>query len=277
MCLIAFAWQAHPRWRLLLAGNRDEAHARASASLARWDDLPIIGGRDLEAGGTWLGVTDAARCAVVTNVRDPRDAQTGRSRGLLIRDYLVGTADASGHANELRRSAADYRPFNLLTFDAQAAFYLGNRPRPHEQAVTAGIHGLSNADFDAPWPKTRILMQRLQDWIDAGGEADFTALFAALADEQEAPDDQLPDTGVGLELERSLSSAFIRGADYGTRASTIVAIDLAGAGIIMERRFGPNGSFLGETTLHVGESGSGPRGGWEQGTGNGEHLLFRER
>jgi uncharacterized protein with NRDE domain len=254
MCLIAFAWHAHPRWRLLLAGNRDEAHARATAALARWDDLPIIGGRDLEAGGTWLGVTDAARCAVVTNVRDPRDAQTGRSRGLLIRDYLTGAADASGHANELRRGAADYRPFNLLTFDARAAFYLGNRPRPHVRPVTAGIHGLSNADFDAPWPKTRILMQRLQDWIDAGGEAHFSALFAALADEQEAPDDQLPDTGVGLELERRLSSAFIRGAEYGTRASTIVAIDQAGVGLIMERRFGPHGRFLGESMLHVGNA-----------------------
>ncbi len=252
MCLIAFAWNAHPHWRLLLAGNRDESHARPSAALARWDDLPIIGGRDLEAGGTWLGVTDAARCAVVTNVRDPRDAQTGSSRGLLIRDYLVGKAGATAHANELLRAAAAYRPFNLLTFDAQAGFYLGNRPQPHAHAVTAGIHGLSNADFDAPWPKTRILMQRLRGWIDEGGDADFTALFAALADEQVAPDEELPDTGVGLELERQLSSAFIRRAEYGTRASTIVAIDRAGAGVIVERRFGPHGRFQGETMLHFG-------------------------
>ena len=254
MCLIAFAWNAHPRWRLLLAGNRDESHARPSAALARWDDLPVIGGRDLEAGGTWLGVTDEARCAVVTNVRDPHDPQTGSSRGLLIRDYLVGGADATGHANELLHSAAGYRPFNLLTFDAQAGFYLGNRPQPHVQAVTAGIHGLSNADFDAPWPKTRILMQRLRNWIDEGGQADFTALFAALADEQVAPDDQLPDTGVGLELERRLSSAFIRGADYGTRASTIVAIDRAGSGVIVERRFGLHGYFFGETLLRFGDT-----------------------
>ena len=254
MCLIAFAWNAHPRWRLLLAGNRDESHARPSAALARWDDMPIIGGRDLEAGGSWLGVTDEARCAVVTNVRDPHDPQTGRSRGLLIRDYLVGGTAATEHANELLHDAAGYRPFNLLTFDALAGFYLGNRPQPHAQAVTAGIHGLSNADFDAPWPKTRLLMQRLQRWIDDGGDADFTALFVALADEQVAPDDQLPDTGVGLELERKLSSAFIRGADYGTRASTIVAIDHAGSGVIVERRFGPHGRVLGETMLHLGDA-----------------------
>ena len=252
MCVIAFAWQVHPRWRLLLAGNRDEFHARPSAALARWDDVPILAGRDLQAGGSWLGVSDAGRCAVVTNVRDPRDPQRGASRGLLIRDYLTGAEDAAAHAQHLLRVAADYRPFNLLTFDAQAAFYLGNRPQPEAQAVTPGVHGLSNADFNTPWPKTRALMQRLQRWIDDGDDTDFAALFAALADEQLAPDEHLPDTGVGLEQERRLSSAFIRGADYGTRASTVVAIDHDGAGVIAERRFGPHARYLGETLLRFG-------------------------
>ncbi|MDE1894339.1 MAG: NRDE family protein [Pseudomonadota bacterium] len=250
MCLIAFAWRSHPRWRLLLAGNRDEFHARPSAALARWADAPIIGGRDLEAGGTWLGVADGGRCCVVTNVRDPRDPQHGASRGLLATDYLAGGADAASHAEQLRRVAADYRPFNLLTFDARSAFYLGNRPVARAQRASAGVHGLSNADFNTPWPKTRRLMQRLQGWIDGGGELDFTPLFEALADEQVAPDDQLPDTGVGLERERWLSSAFIRGEDYGTRASTVVAIGHDGAGLIVERSFGPAGRFGGEITLH---------------------------
>jgi uncharacterized protein with NRDE domain len=256
MCLIAFAWNAHPRWRLLLVGNRDEFHARPSAPLARWDDAPIIGGRDLEAGGTWLGVTDAARCCVVTNVRDPHDPQIGSSRGLLATDYLAGSADAASHAQHLLRSAADYRPFNLLTFDAHAAFYLGNRPEPRAQAVAAGVHGLSNADFNTPWPKTRALMQRLQHWIDdsASDDTDFASLFAALVDERQAADAQLPDTGVGLERERWLSAAFIRGQDYGTRASTVVAIGHDGHGLIVERRFGPNGRFDGETTLGFADS-----------------------
>jgi uncharacterized protein with NRDE domain len=249
MCLIAFAWNIHPRWRLLLAGNRDEFHARPSAALARWDDAPITGGRDLEAGGTWLGVTDSGRCCVVTNVRDPRDPQLGVSRGLLATDYLNGNADAPAHAQQLLLSAAEYRPFNLLTFDADDAFYLGNRPEPRAQAVTPGVHGLSNADFNTPWPKTRALMQHLQHWIDAGDDADFAPLFAALADEQVAPDEQLPDTGIGLERERWLSAAFIRGPDYGTRASTVVAIGHDGHGVIVERRFGPNGRFAGETML----------------------------
>ncbi|WP_426690352.1 NRDE family protein [Rhodanobacter ginsengiterrae] len=249
MCLIAFAWKMHPRWRLLLAGNRDELHARPSLPLARWDDLPIIGGRDGEAGGSWLGVGDNGRCSVVTNVRDPADPQRGASRGLLVSDYLVGDADAPGHAHRLLRTADDYRPFNLLTFDAHAAFYLGNRPEARLQAVTPGVHGLSNADFNTPWPKTRALMQQLQAWIDAGDMNDFADLFEALADERPAPDAQLPDTGVGLERERWLSSAFIRGEQYGTRASTVVAIGHDGHGVIAERRFGPNGRFEGETML----------------------------
>lgn len=248
MCLIAFAWNVHPRWRLLLAGNRDEFHARPSLGLARWDDLPIIGGRDCEAGGTWLGVNDDGRCGVVTNVRDPADPQQGASRGLLVTDYLAGEAAASEHAQRLLRTAGDYRPFNLLTFDAATAFYLGNRPEPHVQSITPGVHGLSNADFNTPWPKTCALVQRLHAWI-AGGEADFDSLFAALADERPAPDAQLPDSGVGLERERWLSAAFIRGEQYGTRASTVVAIGHDGHGVIAERRFGPGGRFGGETTL----------------------------
>lgn len=251
MCLIAFAWQTHPRWRLLLAGNRDEFHARPSAPLARWTDLPVIGGRDLQAGGTWLGVTPTGRCCVVTNVRDPSDPQHGASRGLLATDYLAGAEDAIAHAARLQASAPGYRPFNLLTFDAEHGFYIGNRPASRAQPIEAGIHGLSNADFNTPWPKTRNLMQRLQAWLDTGHEVDFAPLFRALADEQPAPDESLPETGIGLERERLLSSAFIRGEVYGTRASTIVAIGYDGEGLIIERRFGPAGRFEGESELSL--------------------------
>lgn len=247
MCLIAFAWQSHSRWRLLLAGNRDEFHARPSAPLASWTDMPIIGGRDLEAGGTWLGVTRGQRCCVVTNVRDPSDPQHGASRGLLATDYLAGTDDAARHASKLLALAHGYRPFNLLTFDAEHGFYIGNRPSPRAQPIEPGVHGLSNADFNTPWPKTRLLMQRLQAWMDARHETGFAPLFDALADERQAPDEWLPDTGVGLERERWLSSAFIRGEHYGTRASTIVAMGYDGKGLIIERRFGPAGRFEGES------------------------------
>ncbi|WP_243042147.1 NRDE family protein [Dyella sedimenti] len=249
MCVIAFAWNRHPRWRLVLIGNRDEFHARPSLPLVRWDSPPIVAGKDLEAGGTWLGVTDDGRCSVVTNVRDPRDPQHGRSRGLLALDYLAGAADATAHAEALLATAADYRPFNLLTFDTHRAYYLGNRPEPRAQAVTPGVHGLSNADFNTPWPKTRALMRHLDEWIAAGNDDAFAPLFAALADPHGYPDDELPDTGVGLERERWLSSAFIRGEHYGTRASTVVAIGHDGGGVVVERRFGPWGREEGETAI----------------------------
>lgn len=253
MCLIAFAWDIHPRWRLLLLGNRDEVHARPSAPLASWNDAPqILAGCDLEAGGTWMGVDRQGRTGVVTNVRDPLADKSGASRGLLIADYLRGTTMAADYAQHLLRTAGGYRPFNLLVFDAHAAFYLGNHPAPRVQVVEAGVHGLSNADFNAPWPKTRKLTMCLQAWIDAGGDDDFTPLFDALADDSCWPDDVLPDTGVGIELERQLSAAFIRGDRYGTRASTLIAIDRAGTGRIIERRFGVGGVFQGETVLGLG-------------------------
>jgi uncharacterized protein with NRDE domain len=255
MCVIAVAWHAHPHWRLVLAGNRDEFYARPSSALARWPDADIIAGRDLEVGGTWLGMTAEGRCSVVTNVRNPRDAQTGLSRGLLVTEYLAGADDAPAHASRLRSNAADYRPFNLLTFDASHAFHVGNRPVPSCRALSDGVHGLSNAELDTPWPKTRHLCARLQQWIEtADGSThvdNFAPLFKALADESVAPDAELPDTGIGLERERWLSAAFIRGESYGTRASTVVAIDHDGLGVMVERRFGPSGRFDGETALSI--------------------------
>lgn len=255
MCLIALAWNVHPRWRLVLLGNRDEMHARPAAPLARWDDAPhVVAGRDLEAGGTWMGVADGGRAAVVTNVRDPGASADGASRGLLVADYLRGAQSAADHVHGLLADAARYRPFNLLTFDARDAFYLGNHPRPGMQAVPPGVHGLSNADFNAPWPKTRSIKQRLQAWVDRGDD-DFAPLFEALADGNTWPDDVLPDTGVGIELERVLSSAFISGEFYGTRASTLVAIGHDGATHIIERRFGPDGVALGETRIDLPAAG----------------------
>ena len=240
MCVIAFAWQVHPRWRLLLAGNRDEFHPRPSAALTRWEDAPIIAGRDLQAGGSWLGVSDAGCCAVVTNVRDPRDPRNGASRGLLVSDYLVGAEDARAHADRLLQVAADYRPFNLLTFDAQAAFYLGNRPEPQAQAVTPGVHGLSNADFNTPWPKTRALQAAVSGWA-ADRDGEIEALFAALRDERRFGD--------GEGIEPVGSPVFIRHPVYGTRCSTVVTVDRDGRGMIAERRFAPDGAVAGETRL----------------------------
>lgn len=241
MCVIAFAWNVHPRWRLLLVGNRDEFHARPSAPLARWENSPIIAGRDLLAGGTWLGVTATGRCAVVTNVRDPRAATDGQSRGLLVSDYLAAGNDARDHGDALRLRAPAYRPFNLLVFDADTSVFTGNHPGVHQTWLQPGVHALSNANLDTPWPKVCALRAHLQAWLAAGGDNPLP-LLDGLADERRAADADLPDTGIGLELERKLSPAFVRGEQYGTRASTLVAIARDGHGMILERSFGPDGA-----------------------------------
>ena len=249
MCVIAFAWKIHPRWRLLLIGNRDEAHARPSAPLTRWPDTPgVVAGRDLEAGGTWMGVHEAGRAAVVTNVRDPHAAHDGVSRGLLVTDFLRGADTATKHASELAANAARYRPFNLLLFDRNEARFVSNAPVARECGIAVGVHGLSNGDLDAPWPKLRRAVAVLRDWLDSGPDG-FGTLLDAFTDETVAPDAALPDTGVGIELERRLSPVFVRGARYGTRATTLIALEHDG-GCIVERRFGPGGVSQGQTALH---------------------------
>lgn len=255
MCLVALAWKAHPHWRLLMAGNRDEFHARPTAPLQRWPPPydNVIAGRDLRSGGSWMGINLGGQAAVVTNVRDPSAATGGPSRGELIASYLAGGQAATDYADDLARRGPEFAPFNLLVADAESCSYLGNHPQARLD-LSPGVHGMSNGALDAPWPKTRRLMDVLEAWLVAGNDG-LEPLWAALADEQRAPDAQLPSTGVPLELERLLSSAFIRGTDYGTRASTIVAIGRDGGGFIHERRFGPEGVYLGETRVEIGKEG----------------------
>ena len=248
MCVVAFAWQCHPRWRLVLAGNRDEFHARPTAALARWPDSGLLAGRDLQSGGTWVGLDARGRVAVVTNVRDGlAPPHGGPSRGALPTAFLDGAADAAATTAELLAHADAYAAFNLMLADADGCWHLGNHPR-QRQALAAGVHGISNGRLDAPWPKTRHLTRALQAWVDVGSDA-LQPLWDSLANERIAADAELPDTGVGPELERRLSPVFIRGSAYGTRASTIIAVDHHGRGYIHERRFGPDGVFEGETVL----------------------------
>ena len=250
MCLVALAWNVHPRWRLVVAGNRDELHARPTAALARWADAPVLAGRDLCSGGTWMGLGPDGRVAVVTNVRNGLAPPfAGPSRGELPLRFLAGRDPAPAYAAALAGEAGRYAPFNLLVADADACAYVGHHPDVAcEHRLARGTYGLSNGAFDAPWPKTTRLRGVLAAWADAG-ETDPEPLWAALADEQIADDNLLPDTGVGLALERRLSATFIREQDYGTRASTLVLVGHDGSTRIHERRFGPGGVFEGETML----------------------------
>lgn len=258
MCLLALPWKVHPRWQLLMAGNRDEFHARPTAGLAAWPapDLGVLAGRDLRSGGTWAGVGREGRMAVVTNVRDPLARQTGPSRGALVADYLRGSGSAAACADTLAGNAPAFAPFNLLLADRESCQFLGNHPLLR-LSLAPGIHGMSNGPLDAPWPKTLALKAAMRAWVDAGRD-DPAPLWAALADEHRADDARLPDTGIGLERERWLSSAFIRSPEYGTRASTVIALDAQGQGFIRERRFDPSGACVGETSLTVGPPGPLP-------------------
>lgn len=259
MCLIALAWRMHPRYRLVLAANRDEFHARPTLPLDAWrDDPQVIGGRDALHGGGWLALR-GRRLAAVTNVRRPGDGE-GRTRGALVASF-VQSAYAADAMAALASQAMDYRPFNLLTCDGETLAFATNRATDERDGVrfamrslAPGMHGVSNGALDAPWPKTAALMARLDDWRASsathGDEPDLAPLFDALADPTIAPDETLPDTGVGMELERFLSPAFIRGEHYGTRASTVALIADDRARIV-ERRFGPEGVVLGETDLRV--------------------------
>lgn len=266
MCLIALAWRMHPRYRLILAANRDEFHARPTLPLAEWEDAPqIVGGRDALHGGSWLALR-GRRLAAVTNVRRPPE-QEGRSRGELVADFVRSDADATATMRALANEATQYRPFNLLIHDGDGLAFASNSsdtaspgtasgPGFATRMLDSGIHGVSNGALDAPWPKTTMLMAKLGDWVAASAAdlstdnvPDLEPIFAALADTTLAAGDRLPDTGIGLERERFLSPAFIAHPTYGTRASTVVLIGEDRVDII-ERRFGPEGSFLGERRIH---------------------------
>jgi uncharacterized protein with NRDE domain len=246
MCLIAFAWQVHPRWPLVLIGNRDEFHARAATPAEFQPDADhVYGGRDLEKQGGWLQVSSRGRLATVTNVRaGPAVDAAPRSRGALVAGFVRATQDAERWLDALAPVAAQHGRFNLLLWDGSALLLAGNHPAYARERVAPGVHGLSNGPFDAPWPKVRRAQAALQRWLAERGDGDPAPLFDALADERVAPDEQLPDTGVGLELERVLSPPFIRGARYGTRCSSVI---LVGRDELHfhERRFGPGGIVTG--------------------------------
>jgi uncharacterized protein with NRDE domain len=244
MCLIALAWRTRPQWPLVLIANRDERHDRLSEKAARWAEAPqVLGGRDLEFGGTWLGVSEQGRLAAVTNYRNRAvSPQSLESRGLLASRFLKGELNLEG----LRAlDPLAYRPFSLIAVEAEASIYLTNQP-PGARGLEPGLHGMSNGPLDDKWPKTRRALAVLSGWLD-DGPSDVAPLFRALADETPAPDRELPDTGLGLDLERRVSPCFVKGPVYGTRCSTVIRVDETGRGELIERSFGPDGAPAGES------------------------------
>lgn len=239
MCLIVFAWQSHPEYPFVLAGNRDEFYARPTEAAHWWPDSPgVLAGRDQKAGGTWCGIASSGRFAALTNFRGPSEGNAlAPSRGALVSDYLAGRHSAANYLAGLATSKARYNGFNLLLAEglqspASADLWVdSNRDATMPRRLEGGIHGVSNAQLDTPWPKVETAKARLQNLLagDAlAADALIAALLALLTDPQIAPDETLPATGVPLAAERSLSAAFIRMPGYGTRTSTVILVDHRG-------------------------------------------------
>ncbi|BBA69335.1 NRDE family protein [Geobacter sulfurreducens] len=238
MCLILFALDAHPRYRLVLAANRDEFYARPTAPAAFWDDSPrVLAGRDLTAGGTWCGVTRDGRIAAVTNYRDPGAHRVGaRSRGELVAGFLGGDEAPARWLEHLQRNGHDYNGFNLIFGDGNGLHYHSNRGAA-ASPLSPGIHGLSNHLLDTPWPKVARGKDDLARLLATADEPTADDLFAILADRTPAPDHLLPDTGVSLDWERLLSPLFITSPTYGTRSSTVILVDRSGQCTFVERSY----------------------------------------
>ncbi len=263
MCLLVLAWQSHPRYRVVLAANRDEFHSRASAPLGLWEDgPPILAGRDLEAGGAWLGVDRARRCAVVTNFRDlAPPVPQAPTRGGLVPGYLGGVAAPAGYLDALGAAAPRYAGFNLLLADSEQLWAASNRADPFARPLAPGLYGLSNHLLDTPWPKLLRVRSRaaalLQPGAAGGAEPASlaAALFEVLADRERAELHDLPPTGLPHEREHVLSSPFVLDTDYGTRCSTVLLIGHDDTLYIAERRYAPAGLAAGgnEWLLNAGE------------------------
>ncbi|MGH8800908.1 MAG: NRDE family protein, partial [Casimicrobiaceae bacterium] len=248
MCLAVFALDAHSRYRLVVAANRDEFYARPAAAAHWWhaeNGTQLLGGRDLEAGGTWFGVNARGRWAFVTNVREPgRHDPLAPSRGRIVPALLADSADAVTAMHHAVADAATCNGFNAVAGDAGGIAFGSNR-QPGVITVAGGVHGVSNATLDTPWPKLVQARERLARFAAAGTE-DAAPLWELLADRTFAPDPLLPHTGVAPELERMLSAAFIVSPRYGTRASTLLTVDLDGRVWLAERSFDAESCLAGE-------------------------------
>jgi uncharacterized protein with NRDE domain len=237
MCTLLLAASAHPRYKLVVAANRDEFYDRPTAKAAFWDDAPdVFAGRDLVHLGTWLGVTRTGRIAALTNFREPQEQRPDApSRGLLVSDYLKGGDGAESYLEGVRQSGIPYSSYNLLAGGAEGLYWYSNKTDVIAP-IDGGIFGVSNHLLDTPWPKVvrgKEALARVLEKDDFSPEE----LFAILADRTQAPDGELPDTGVALEWERLLSSIFIASENYGTRCSTILLVDRDLQATFIERTF----------------------------------------
>ncbi len=244
MCLLVFALRKHPRLPLIVAGNRDEFHARPTQAAHWWPDKrDIIGGRDLQAGGTWLAMHRDGRFAAVTNYRDAHRERAGlQSRGHLITGFLDADARAVDYLRSIDGDA--YAGFNLVVADRYSAGYLSNRGAGLRE-LPAGIYGLSNATLDDPWTKVTRTKSKLAELITAD-DVNETTLMRILGDREKASADEVQTNGLSFSMAHALTAPFIVHPDYGTRCSTVLTVDDAGSVCFLERSFDASGRPSGD-------------------------------
>jgi uncharacterized protein with NRDE domain len=256
MCLLVLAWRTHPRYRLIVAANRDEFHERPAAPLAPWKDARgIVGGRDIQAGGAWFAIDPRDRCGIVTNFREfGRRRQNAPSRGGLIPAYLEGTQPPGEYLRAIETDAPGYAGFNLLLADRETLWYASNRADTFARELPPGVYALSNEFLDTPWPKVIRVRERFEKLLDAPAAEPIeleNALFTMLADREMAPAESLPAGDLSAEWARKLSAPFIVDPRYGTRCSTVLTIAASGSLRIAERRFDADGAAAGETEYEL--------------------------
>jgi uncharacterized protein with NRDE domain len=225
MCLVVFAYKAHPKYKLLFAANRDEFYNRPSSQAQFWAEYPfLLAGKDLQAGGTWLGITQDGRFAAITNYRDMKNIkETSVSRGFLPLNFLTGKEGIENYYKKIKNSLSNYNGFNLIAGDIDNLHYFSNVSNELIK-IKNGVHGLSNAMLDTPWPKVNKSKGELFKLV-RNDKIQTNELLNLLSDTFPARDEELPDTGIGLNWERALSSILIRSDNYGTRSSTVILVD----------------------------------------------------
>lgn len=238
MCIITFHYQQHPRYKLIVAANRDEFYQRPTEAVHYWQDHPeVLAGRDLQAMGTWLGITKQGRFAALTNYRDPAEFHSQkRSRGAIVHNFLTGTMNAVDYLQVLEQEKDLYNGFNVVLGTVDELYYYSNKENIIRK-IPPGTHSISNHLLNTPWPKVKRAKAMLANYVLQNEELEIANIFAQLEDRTLADDHELPDTGVGLALERQLSPIFIRTADYGTRSATVILVTHDNEVIFSERTY----------------------------------------
>ena len=237
MCLIILSYKVHDRYPLILAANRDEFYERPSAPVSLWEDaVGVIAGRDLQRGGTWLGIKKTGSIAMLTNYREPTPfGRNAPSRGWLVKDFLLSDYDPESYIEAITAKKDQYNGFNMIIGDIDRLFYFSNRGEMCK--LSPGLYGLSNRLLDTPWPKTERGKKAMESLLAGKDDPLPEEIFAILKDRSKPDDSELPDTGVGLKWERILSSIFITSPIYGTRSSSVIMIDRRKHCVFIERVF----------------------------------------